>query len=125
MYTKDEITGFRRQLVALANRLDRDRTHLKEEVLQPSGGEASGGLSDVPIHRADLASRDYEEVTMLGLVNNEEHILDLIRGALERIEEGTFGRCEECHKQISKRRLHALPYTPFCVECATVAAAST
>ncbi|MBO9127873.1 MULTISPECIES: TraR/DksA family transcriptional regulator [unclassified Rhizobium] len=38
--------------------------------------------------------------------------------ALERLSSGTYGDCVKCHMQIGEDRLAALPYTPFCAECA-------
>ena len=49
---------------------------------------------------------------------NEEKGLEEITAALQRIEIGSFGLCEECKKPIPKTRLQALPYARYCVECA-------
>src|SRR5262249_51242717 len=40
-----------------------------------------------------------------------------IDSALKRIDEGTFGRCEECGKDIAAGRLQALPYARYCIDC--------
>ena len=45
--------------------------------------------------------------------------LDAIEAALERIEDRTYGDCEECGKPIKKTRLKAIPYTPLCINCAS------
>jgi DnaK suppressor protein len=37
--------------------------------------------------------------------------------ALRRIDRGEFGNCQMCQKEISKKRLNALPWTPFCIDC--------
>src|SRR5262249_43489794 len=116
--TATEIDTYRRRLVALADRLSRDVSHLEEEALVPTGGEASGGLSDVPLHMGDLGSRQFEEEVTLNLVGNEEHILAEVNATLERIEAGAFGRCEHCRRPISRKRLAAVPYARSCVACA-------
>ncbi|MGO4568409.1 TraR/DksA family transcriptional regulator [Rhizobium sp. 2YAF20] len=41
-----------------------------------------------------------------------------VDAALERLENGTYGRCAKCHENIRKDRLAAVPYTPFCITCA-------
>jgi RNA polymerase-binding transcription factor DksA len=41
-----------------------------------------------------------------------------VDAALERLENGTYGRCAKCHETIGKDRLAAVPYTPFCIMCA-------
>jgi len=45
--------------------------------------------------------------------------LEQIEAALERIEENTFGQCEECGAKIPKTRLNAIPYVALCVKCAS------
>jgi RNA polymerase-binding transcription factor DksA len=40
-----------------------------------------------------------------------------VSGALDRIEDGTFGKCQACGKEIPQERLDAVPYTQFCVSC--------
>jgi RNA polymerase-binding transcription factor DksA len=42
----------------------------------------------------------------------------MIESALERIEDGDYGRCGECGGVISKTRLAAIPFTPVCIKCA-------
>lgn len=113
--TKDPI---QQQLVALANRLSDEITKLEGEALQPTGGESSGGLSDVPVHIGDLGSREFEEEVSLALVRQKEHLLAEVNAALERCDRGTFGRCEACAKAIDRARLHAVPYARRCAACA-------
>ena len=43
--------------------------------------------------------------------------LSLVRLALERLGEGSFGQCLHCGKTIGEKRLEALPWTPYCIEC--------
>ena len=116
--TQAELEGFRQQLLDLRSRLRGDVSHLTSEALRKTGGEASGSLSNTPIHMADLGTDNFDQEFTLGLIQNEEQALDEIGGALDRLAQGTFGRCEECHKEIPKQRLQAIPYTRHCVECA-------
>jgi DnaK suppressor protein len=116
--TKAEINSYRRRLLALKKRLGVDLSELEEEALQPVGGETSGGLSDVPVHPADLGTDNYEEEVALTMLENEAQLLVEINDALARIEHGTFGRCENCGQEISRERLEALPYARYCTRCA-------
>jgi RNA polymerase-binding protein DksA len=116
--TTTQINGYRRRLLALKKRIGAELSELEEEALRPVGGESSGGLSDVPIHPADLAAENYEEEVALGLLENEDQLLAEVEDALKRIERGTFGRCENCHQEISKERLDVLPYARYCIKCA-------
>jgi DnaK suppressor protein len=72
----------------------------------------------MPIHMADLGSDNFEQEFTLSLMENEEETLEAIELALERIEDGTYGQCDECGVKIPKLRLNALPYAPTCVKCA-------
>ena len=64
-----------------------------------------------------LAFPQTEKFT-LGLIQNEGDTLQMIENCLERIEDGTYGQCEECSVRIPKTRLNAIPYSVLCVRCA-------
>jgi len=117
--TKAELEGYRQLLISLHDRLKGDVSHLTEEALHTDGGEPSNNLSNMPIHMADLGTDNNERENTLHLLANEEQILTEIKAALDRIAQGTFGRCEECKGAIlPKSRLKELPYTRYCVTCA-------
>ena len=116
--TKADLDSYRELLVSLRRRLNGDVSHLADEALRSTGGEASGSLSNAPLHMADLGTDNFEQEFTLSLLQNQEQALDEIREALGRIDRGTFGECEECHQPIPKARLQAVPYTRHCVECA-------
>ena len=116
--TKAELDAHRRQLLALRDRINGDVAHLSDEAFRKSDGDASGNLSHMPIHMADLGTASFEQQFTLSLLENEERVLEEVAAAWDRIDQGTFGRCEECRKEIPKARLLVLPYTRYCVECA-------
>jgi RNA polymerase-binding transcription factor DksA len=118
MISEAEVIASPHRLLALMRRLDRDRTQLEDEALRPAGGEASGGLSDVPLHLADLGSHGFEEELTLGLLQTEEQLIEEINAALDRLDRGVYGRRESCGREVSKERLQALPYARHCVACA-------
>ena len=116
--TKAELTTYRDALLALRNRLTGDVSHLADEALRARGGEASGSLSNAPLHMADLGTDNFEQEFTLSLLQNQEQALQEITAALDRIDRGTYGKCEECQGAIPKARLQALPHTRHCVACA-------
>jgi DnaK suppressor protein len=116
--TKADLKGFQQQLLDLRARLNSDVSHLTDEALHQTGQEAGGNLSSMPIHMADLGTDAFEQENTLNLLQNEEQVLADIAAALERVDQGTFGRCEECNAEIPEARLRALPYARYCVECA-------
>jgi DnaK suppressor protein len=73
----------------------------------------------MPTDMADVGTDAFEQELTLNLLGNEKDVLEQIDAALERIEEGTYGRCEECGLAIAKARLDALPYAALCVKCAS------
>jgi DnaK suppressor protein len=67
-----------------------------------------------PTDRASLESdRNFE----LRIRDRERMLINKIRQALERIEDGTFGECESCEEEISPDRLRARPVTTLCIDC--------
>jgi RNA polymerase-binding protein DksA len=116
--TRIERNAYWKRLQAMAGRVGRELRAIADEARQSSGGEASGGFSDVPVHPADLGSRETEEVVNLSLLDREQTLLAEIDAALERLRTDTFGECEACRRPIGKVRLRAVPYTRHCAMCA-------
>ena len=116
---KSEMKVYKERLIMLRGRLRGDVTAMAEAALNKTRSEASGDLSSMPIHMADVGSDNFEQEFTLGLMENDEATLDQIELALERIEDGVYGACSECDGRIPKTRLNAIPYTPFCVKCAS------
>lgn len=50
-------------------------------------------------------------------LDRESLLLRNVRLALRRIEEGSFGTCLHCEEEISPKRLNAVPWAPFCIQC--------
>jgi DnaK suppressor protein len=109
-----DIKVYKERLLALRARLRNDVTSMTDAALHHDGSENS----TMPIHMAELGSDNFEQEFTLSLLATEEDTLGAIEGALERIENGTYGTCEECSGSIPKARLDALPHTPVCVKCA-------
>lgn len=65
----------------------------------------------------DLASSEYLQSFTFRLRGREKGLLDKIEKALVKIEDGTFGTCEECGEEIAIKRLEARPETTLCIRC--------
>src|SRR6267154_1041755 len=50
-------------------------------------------------------------------LDRESNLLRNVRGALRRIDDGSFGTCLHCEEDISPKRLAAVPWTPYCIQC--------
>src|SRR5438874_12926850 len=114
---KSELLAYKEKLQAVRARLRGDVTAMAEVALRNSGIEGSDSNA-MPIHMAELGSDNFEQEFTLGLMEAEGDTLDLIDGALERIDQGHYGRCIQCDGPIAKARLNAIPYTPVCIKCA-------
>ena len=66
---------------------------------------------------ADQAVASYQKEFLFSQSTNGHAQLTLVTAALDRIAEGTFGECLNCGKTIGFKRLEALPWTPYCIDC--------
>jgi len=114
----EELDSFRKVLLGLRSRLRGDLNQMTDEALRRDQPDSSGNLSNVPLHMADIGTENYDQEFTLGLIENEQGTLEQVNEALHRIDQGRFGRCEECGEPIAKPRLQALPYTRHCIQCA-------
>jgi DnaK suppressor protein len=116
---KAEAKVYKEMLLKLRARLRGDVNAMADAALNKTRSEASGDLSSMPIHMADMATDNFEQEFTLSLMETEESVLEQIENALERIEDGTYGVCLECEGKILKTRLNAIPYAAHCVKCAS------
>jgi len=65
----------------------------------------------------DLAVRNYSKNVMLAVSENESKQLTLIDEALLRIEDDEYGTCQNCEKDINPKRLAAIPWARYCLDC--------
>ncbi|MFC1668691.1 TraR/DksA family transcriptional regulator [Chlamydiota bacterium] len=113
----ETLKKFRETLINAREKLVHDIDHLKNDNLKQSQKDFSGDLSGYSLHLADMGSDDFERTTALGLVSQEQDIIYYIDEALRKIDEGTFGICEDCKKTIGLKRLEAVPYAQLCISC--------
>lgn len=78
--------------------------------------EATLDTDDLP-DEIDLASSEYQQGMTLRLRDREKYFIEKIDRALEKIEGGSFGTCEECGEDISVKRLEVRPETTMCIRC--------
>ena len=95
-------------------------SEIEGEALRKSRLDASGDLSSMPIHMADLGTDNFEQEFSLELMDSERRLLVEIDDALNRITAGTYGICEGTGKPITKARLEAQPWARYSVEYATM-----
>lgn len=69
----------------------------------------------------DRANAAYNREFMFSLSDAERQILLQIEDALRRMDDGSYGRCSACGNSIAIRRLEAIPWTRFCIDCQELA----
>ncbi len=114
---KKDLAEFRKIVLKRKETLLDDLKHISEDTLKKSQKEASGDISGYTYHMADVATDNYDREFSLGLASNERKTLYELEDALKRIEEGSFGFCDQCKAPIAKLRLKALPSARLCVKC--------
>lgn len=111
---KHKLQKYQAQLVEMRERLVQEVNSVEEALREDI--RSPGDISNLPTHPADHGSAGVDE--QLAIVANEEHLLEDVEAALDRIEAGTFGTCEDCGKPIDAARLDAIPYVSRCITCA-------
>lgn len=103
-------------LVDRRNVLEFDLAGLENETTG-QGAERAGAQSSSPVHLAEVASDASEKAVMFGQLESQSGELTEVRDALERLDSGLFGRCDNCNEDIPIERLRAIPYARLCVGC--------
>ena len=116
-FDKKELAEFKKLVLKRKQEILDDIKHISDDTLKKSQKEASGDISGYTYHMADVATDTYDREFSLGLASNERKMLYEFDDALKKIEEGTFGVCEDCKNLIAKNRLKAVPSARLCVKC--------
>jgi RNA polymerase-binding protein DksA len=113
--TNTDLMLHRERLQTLRARHQGDMTQMEDNALNKD----RSNTTSMPTDMAELGTGNFDQDITLSLLGGEKDALDQIDGALRRIEDGSFGRCEECDRKIPQPRLEAIPYAALCVQCAS------
>ena len=78
-----------------------------------AGSNNDDGIQDL----ADKAYSAYSKELNFSLSDTERNLLMLIEEAFTRMKDGSYGTCTNCGVVIGEKRLNAVPWTPFCIDC--------
>jgi RNA polymerase-binding transcription factor len=109
---KDRLTHFRKQL------LEKQR-QLTEEVGRTAlygKDQEDDSIKDL----GDQANTAYTREFFFELGNGDRRLLRDVVSALQRIDDGNYGSCERCGEPIAEKRLEALPFARYCIDCQRV-----
>ena len=112
--TNTDLAIHRDTLLALRANLLGDMTHMEDDSLKDHAKTIS-----IPTDKEELGSDNAEQELTLTLLGSDEDILDQIEAALQRIDDGSYGRCKKCGERIPTTRLDGIPYAADCVRCAS------
>jgi DnaK suppressor protein len=104
------------QLKKFKQLLESRREEILKKAKQTLNEDMALDANDLP-DEMDLASSEYLQSFTFRLRGREKGLLDKIERALQKIEDNTFGNCEECEEEISIKRLEARPETTLCIRC--------
>ena len=106
---KERLNYFRKRL------LDKQR-QLEEEVGRSAlygKGQDDDSIKDL----GDQATTAYTREFLFELGNGDRRLLKEVLTALQKLDEGGFGECERCGEPIAEKRLEALPFARYCIDC--------
>lgn len=106
----------KKKVESFRKRLEERQQALRKTV---SRTEEDGRIADQDTAQdiADRAASSYTKEFLFSQSNNERQLLQMVESALHRIREGSFGQCVSCGNEINPRRLEAVPWTRYCIEC--------
>ena len=104
------------QLKKFKVQLEEKRDEIVKKARQTLNEDMLLDTADLP-DEMDLASSEYLQSFTFRLRGREKTFLKKIDHALAKIDEGTFGVCEECDEPIHMKRLEARPETTLCIRC--------
>lgn len=114
---KKDLEKYEKLLLAKRADLLEELGLLKKSGLNSTVKEASGEISSYSTHMADQGTDSFEREKTFQLVSKSGRFLHHIDEALRRIKDKTYGKCQECGKEISTARLEAVPHARFCITC--------
>ena len=115
--TKKEMEYFKGVLEKKKIDIVKNMEYLRNVVMNSTNQEASGDHSAYSFHMADQGTDAMEREKAFLFASRDEKYLKQIEAAYERIDNGTFGICRVCEKDIDKERLEAVPTTTICFDC--------
>ena len=106
----------KKKLETFKKRLEERQIALRRAV---SRTEEDGRIADQDTAQdiADRAASSYTKEFLFSQSNNDRQLLQMVETALQRIREGEFGECVNCGNEINAKRLEAVPWTRYCIEC--------
>lgn len=114
-YDEDELNNFKELLKKEQKETEEEIQNLKSSIEDLTGNQ-DDEYSAATHHQGNVASEEEEKETLFKLIERNKKTVKEIKAALDRIEKGNYGICEETGQKIQKGRLEAIPYARYCVD---------
>lgn len=105
-----------KQIQLLEERLRRHQRQLERSMISAVEQGREVVVTDTQ-DVADQAVQSYQKELLFTQSTSGHEELSLVHLALERLQEGSYGECIQCSKPIGFKRLEAVPWTPYCINC--------
>lgn len=115
--SKAKLNKYRKLLEAKREALLKELDYLEDASMGSTITESTGDISAYSFHMADQGTDAMEREKAFLFASREGRFLYHLNMALQRIEDGTYGSCQECDKPITEERLDAVPHARLCIEC--------
>jgi DnaK suppressor protein len=100
----------------LRKKLEQIREALSKEARRKANEGREAGIEG-GVDIGDRALTTYIKEMMFSHSENETELLQMVDGALQRMDDGTYGQCLSCGREIGIKRLEAVPWTHLCIDC--------
>ena len=114
---KKDLEYFKRLILEKRDEILKEMGVIQESSLNNTSKDSSGNDATYSTHMADQGTDAQEREKAFYYASRENKYLLYLNEALSRIEDGTYGICAVCGKDIPKERLEAVPITQYCVPC--------
>lgn len=113
-YDEGELKHFKELLLEEKEEAENEIENLKESIEDLTSTQ-DDEYSSAAHHQGNVGSEEEEKETLFKLIERNKRKLKEIKAALDRIEKGNYGICEETGKKIQKERLEAIPHARYSV----------
>jgi DnaK suppressor protein len=117
---KSQAAPRQKEVAAFRERLEEQRReilNLYQNDVRAGQESTDEGTEDI----VDRANNSYNRELMFSLSDTERQLMLDIDRALERIDDGVYGRCSNCGRVVGQKRLEAVPWTRYCIDCQELA----
>ena len=109
----------KRELDRIKKELLRRKREIVDQAIDPRNGDLQSERENL-LDSGDVANQEADQSFKIRIREREEKLLKKIDSALERMDGGSYGACDDCGEAIEIKRLLARPVTTLCINCKSI-----